>query len=94
MKFIKSGIDRWNSGPYTISRYDDGYCAYRYFRYDRGGRDAKRLHPEDKPLKSYREAVSLCAETSKQPIPNGIKLIDAPFVGAVLPLLTKKTRSI
>jgi hypothetical protein len=81
MKFVKSGIDRWNSGPYTISKYDDGYYAYRYFRYALGGqRDAKRLHPEDKPLKSYREAISLCAETSKQSIPNGIKLIDAPFM--------------
>lgn len=78
MKFTKSGYDRWNSGPYVVAKYDDGFYAYHYSRYELGGRDAKRLHPEDRPLPSFNAAMALCATVAKQTVPDGIVLIDAP----------------
>ena len=80
MKFIESGIDRWNSGPYTIAKYDDGFYAYQYFRYSYGGRDSKRLHRVNEPLPSKLAAERLCIEMSAQPVPKNIRLIDAPFM--------------
>ena len=81
MKFIAEEFDRWHCGPYVIAKYDDGFYAYRYFKYKMGGRDAKRLHHEDKPLPSFEEAVALCDKVSKEPVPDGIRLIDAPTMG-------------
>ena len=80
MVFIKSGQERWNSGPYTIAKYDDGFYAYQYFRYSYGGRDSKRLHRVNEPLPSLLAAKRLCLDVSAQPIAEGIRLIDAPFM--------------
>jgi len=81
MKFIREEFDRWTCGPYTISKYDDGYYAYVYFKYKSGaGRDSKRLHgtqPRQIPH-TLDDAVRLCFEHSLQPVPDGRLLINAP----------------
>lgn len=81
MEFIAGEFDRWTCGPFVIAKYDDGFYAYRYFKYLHGGRhDAKRLHPEDRPLKTFAEAISLCEKVSAEPLPTGVRLIDAPVM--------------
>ena len=81
MEFIAGEFDRWTCGPFVIARYYDGFYAYRYFKYLHGGRrDAKRLHPEDRPLKTFAEAISLCEKVSAEPLPTGVRLIDAPVM--------------
>ena len=80
MHFIAEEFDRWHSGPYIIAKYDDGFYAYQYFRYSHGGRDSKRLHPDDEPLPTIEAAAALCELTQLQPIPPGIKLIEAPIM--------------
>jgi len=85
MRFVKKDktINRWNSGPYVICKYDyvdkkGKFFAYRYFKYKNGGRDAKRLHPEKEPPQSLAEAKRLCEKVSQEPVPDGILLVDAP----------------
>lgn len=80
MQFVAEEFDRWHSGSYIIAKYDDGFYAYQYFRYTHGGRDSKRLHPDNEPLQSLDAAIALCELKQLQPIPAGISLIEAPIM--------------
>ena len=81
MEFIAGEFDRWTCGPFVIAKYDDGFYAYRYFKYQHcGRRDAKCLHPSDKPLQTLVDAMSLCEKVSAEPLPTGILLVDAPVM--------------
>ena len=81
MEFIAGEFDRWTCGPFVIAKYDDGFYAFRYFKYLRGGqRDSKRLHPSDRPLQTLEDAISVCEQVSAEPLPTGVRLIDAPVM--------------